>query len=445
MPTLQPRKRLLAKIQLSTTKKSRYTFAPNGWYTTNKSRLGGVEFLTVGVPDDFDAYRVGFLNITAVPFKVTKVIACSSSRWNDYFNPISASMTNRPSSDWVTATFMMAGSNISQIVTVPDAPTSAIVGGNTTDVATGQTAMPRIYWSDWTPCQSVGADPLHGMRVLMLRCQMPGDQTVTTTNGQLAGWSGVPSVHHGYGSDHVTDPAASQNDGTTAALLVANRLYSGQVMAIIEVITRNAGHLIMTGGDSQQQGTGTTSQFNGFLPQAVFPLGISNVGHVPLGLLNVAQGGAKSNQFFPRMMNFISAASPSVVILPGWSYNDFDGLVGESAGTVGAFFSRLQVTADAARLAGAVPIFLTPFPRDAAAMTPDRVAIWRALRQSILNMAGRGEIVVDATAVLGHTTFGELDGTYIAPLTNDNKHPNDDGHAAVASLIRPILREICGI
>jgi hypothetical protein len=213
-------------------------------------------------------------------------------------------------------------------------------------------------------------------------------------------------------------------------------------MAIVEVITRNAGHLVMTGGDSHQQGTSTTSQFNSFLPQAVLPFGSSKVGCVPIGLLNVAQGGATSGQFFHRMSHFISATFPSIVVLPGWSYNDLDNRAETEACDVSAFFARLQFTADAARLVGATPVFLTPFPRDAAVMTTDRLAIWRALRQSILNMAASGEIVVDAGAVLGHTSFGGLDGTYISSLTNDNKHPNDAGHAAVASLLGPIIKDI---
>ncbi len=106
------------------------------------------------------------------------------------------------------------------------------------------------------------------------------------------------------------------------------------------------------------------------------------------------------------------------------------------------FFARLLQAADMVRLNGAVPLWLTPFPRNSSFMTAERLAPWRALRQSILGLQTAGEIVADATAVLGNMTAGEYDGTYLPAMTSDQLHPNDNGHAAVADLLKPVIKSL---
>jgi hypothetical protein len=443
-----------ARLSHGTRRSNRYTFSPAGWITTNSSRRGGAELVAIGVPDDFVAFRVGFVNIRPTPFNITKVIACASSRWNDYINPLDEAQVNRPSSAWSASTFAMKGADDPRIVTAHGAPTSATVAGNTIDPSSGETNVPAMYWSDWTPCRSVGADPAFGMRVLMLRCQIPPGQPLTTTHNYYVGWNGVASVHLGYdaflggfnnGSDQVTDPADTQTAGLTAAVLKTNCVASGQTMAVIEVLTERPGYLILTGGDSHHMGSSTVSEINSYLPQAVLPIGAANVGRVPFGIMNVAQGGMTSRQFFPRLANAIAAAQPSVVILPGWTSNDLSGSVRADAAANTMFLTRLIATAEVARKVGTIPIFLTPFPRDPANMTEIQVGPWLALRQAILGMEAAGEIVADATAVLGQRRSGVFDGTFIPNLTSDHVHPNDAGHAAVAALLMPILRAVCGL
>ena len=84
------------------------------------------------------------------------------------------------------------------------------------------------------------------------------------------------------------------------------------------------------------------------------------------------------------------------------------------------------------RDAGAVPIFLTPFPRDAAFMTPAVLTTWLAQREAVLAMSASGELVLDAASVLGEQIDGRLTGTFRGGLSTDTMHPNDAGHAVVA-------------
>ena len=56
----------------------------------------------------------------------------------------------------------------------------------------------------------------------------------------------------------------------------------------------------------------------------------------------------------------------------------------------------------------------------------------------------RYAVVADAAAVLGRQTNGDLDGTYLPTMTKDDVHPNDAGHAAVADLLKPIIKALAG-
>ena len=42
-------------------------------------------------------------------------------------------------------------------------------------------------------------------------------------------------------------------------------------------------------------------------------------------------------------------------------------------------------------------------------------------------------------------TDGQFDGTYLPQYTDDQVHPNDAGHAAVAELLTPLISAICGL
>jgi hypothetical protein len=131
-------------------------------------------------------------------------------------------------------------------------------------------------------------------------------------------------------------------------------------------------------------------------------------------------------------------------VLPGWTYNEMDGVVHADQAADDLFFARLLMTAETCARAGAIPIFLTPFPRDPGGMTPVQVAPWRKLRKSILALRETGAVVLDATTLLGHQTAGVLDGTYLPQFSLDRAHPNDAGHAVLARALVPIIEGLIG-
>ena len=424
-------------------KTNRYTWAPNGSITTvscEGTGLFGTEFLTVCCPDDFYAVRVGFPNLSTSPLTLPSVMAAPSDSVNDLCNPTGGFAA-------VRLTFANGGADIDKIVTVSGALQTVTVSPNNVDPTSGEARVPAWTWTDWVNCNSAPPDPASNMRVLMIRLTVNRNQgqPVTFANGKFDGWSGVSTVNRGYDAFH-----GGINNGTDHTmfdyipkeLAFVNSLTNGPIAACVQFMTAHSGVTGMTTGDSHHSGVGTIASFHNYLNQAVLSIGQKYAGVIPFGSVNCANGGANSQQFFPYLQSLMPFVNPTFVVLPGWSYNELNGEINADSIACSRFFARLLQVSDVVRMSGAIPIFLTPFPRDDKAMLVPQVTAWLKLRQSILDMRMQGEIVIDAAAALGHSTNGVLDGTYNPNVTTDNVHPNDAGHAAVAAQLRPIIEQM---
>jgi hypothetical protein len=198
-------------------------------------------------------------------------------------------------------------------------------------------------------------------------------------------------------------------------------------------------------GDSHHQGTSTTTQFWNYLLRSTVALNARYKGQVPFGYWTTAQGAADSELIFGRLNGILEVARPSFVVLPGWTYNEKTLTVHADHIANMNFFSRLLMASEACVRAGAVPIFLTPFPRDARSMTPVQLRAWRALHTAIASLRDSGAMVLDAASILTHRTNGALDGTYRSEYSDDEAHPNDAGHAAVSAALTPMIERVCGL
>ena len=141
-------------------------------------------------------------------------------------------------------------------------------------------------------------------------------------------------------------------------------MINGSFACVAQFLTRNPGIVGMTTGDSHHQGTTTTGAFNGYLARTASSLGSENLGSVPMGWANCAVGGAVSQQFFPYLQSLIGYINPAYVILPGWTANETMGGAKADTACCNQFFARLLQAADLVRLNGALPLWLTPFPRN---------------------------------------------------------------------------------
>ena len=214
-------------------------------------------------------------------------------------------------------------------------------------------------------------------------------------------------------------------------------------VSCVQFLTRNAGIVGMTTGDSHHQGTSTTTQFWNYLLRATVRIGAQHVGRIPFDIGPLPGGSQVA--VVNSLTNVLDIAKPSFVVLPGWTYNDMSGPVHADAAANDIFLARLLMTAEACVSNGAVPIFLTPFPRDPQSMTEQCLRPWLKLHQHILSMRDSGRYRCRChRPTRRQIALGEFDGRYLPEYTSDQMHPNDAGHAALADLLAVEIQKLVG-
>jgi hypothetical protein len=416
----------------------RLSWAPSGWLVSGTTTRVDTDLLTLTCPDDFVAIRLGFTNIKPEHYSITQVIASASSTLGDFANPTGDAF-------WIPLTFAQTGAASDDIVSASDAPTLITVRGNSPDPATGRTDRPHWTWTDWAPLRSIRrTDVPDAPRAVMIRVLLPAGCTHTRPNGGFLEYHRHSEMNRGF--DYVAGHVPA--DVVTAPQTVfAPAACLGQFnppASCVQFLTVNEGVVGMTTGDSHHQGTNTTTQFWNYLLQATVELGARHVGRMPFGYWSTARGGADSGLFFPSLAQVLPVARPSFVVLPGWTYNEMNRAVHADQTAIDRFFARLIMTAESCIDEGAIPIFLTPFPRDPGGMTPVQLGPWRRLRASILALGEAGAVVLDAATMFGRRSDGHLDGTYLPQYSDDHMHPNNAAHAALARDLVAIIEGLCG-
>lgn len=419
----------------------RWSWMVSGWFESHDlpSDGGGTSCVTLGCSDDFVAVRLGFPNVSARPWRITRVIGRPSDRFNDYIRPTGHS-------SWTTFTFVNSGADQSAIVSRTDAPTEIEVQG-LDQAPLAQSARVSWTWSDWAPIRSLTPDPETGLRVLMLRALVPSNQTVTFAVGQLRQFTGNRPLNNGYdiligglkfNIDLVSNPDLDYPGSTQT--WIDNQLAPGSLFPIVQFLTRKQGISGIAAGDSHAQGTSTTEQFSSFLYRATGLLGQMYSNLIPFSNTNCAVGGLGSDEFFARFESLIPAVRPSYAVLPGWTFNDRSGSVKADQAAMDVFLARLLSTIETCQANNVLPIVLTPFPRDSEAMSDVQLVPWRWLRQTLLELQSPGMTVIDATAILGQQRNNAFDGTYLPQMSTDQMHPNNDGHMAIARAVANAVR-----
>jgi lysophospholipase L1-like esterase len=309
----------------------------------------------------------------------------------------------------------------------------------------------RLTWTAWSACRSIGADPKTGLRILMIRLRVPEHEDYTYCNGGFFEHSDKFDLHHGFdyfigglgaGIDLVSNIDSTVDRWNDMATLKTTGISNGSVIAAIQVLTTKPCLVGMNVGDSHHSGAGSTSAFSNYLLQQVFYCKAGLNTRTPLGIINTALGGLNSAQFLSRFLKHLPSFHVDYVVLPGWSFNDHDVRRGRPEQDNEKFFGRLMFAANEVTLAGAIPIFLTPFPRDPARMTGDLYKAWADLRARILDLRRHGCIVIDCGILLGRMVDGTLTGTYKDRLSDDDVHPNDAGHRLIADKLEYVLSSL---
>jgi hypothetical protein len=414
----------------------RWSWMVSGWFEPIDlgSDGGGTACMTLGCSDDFVAVRLGFPNVLDRPWRITSAIARPSGNFNDYITPTGES-------SWTKFTTTNAGADSTEIVSRHDVSTEIEVRGlDNTPLA--RAARVSWTWTDWAPIRSQPPDPVTGMRVLMLRALLPSNQTITYANGQLRKFTGNKALNRGhdvligglkFNIDTVSDPNCHYP--TSTQTWIDNQLTPGTLFPMVQFLTCKPGISGIVAGDSHAQGTSTTEQLSSFIHYATASLGQIYFNDIPFSMTNCAVGGLGSEEFFARLECLIQAVQPSYAVLPGWTYNDKTGTVKADQAAMNVFLARLLNAMEMCESNGIFPIILTPFPRNADAMTEVQLAPWRQLRETLLGLRNSATTVIDATSILGRQENGIFDGTYLPSMSFDQMHPHDDGHTAIARAI----------
>jgi hypothetical protein len=416
----------------------RISFMPSGWIEQVElgTGAGGTVCLTIGCPDSFFAVRIGFPNLASEPWRLGKLFGRASTSFNDLVIPTGQT-------DWVPFCATETG-NADDLPVVIDQPHEIIVRPRVAAPGAATAGVPRWTWTNWAPIASVEPDPESGLRVLMLRALLPSGQTVSYAVGEMRRWIGNQSDNKGFkcfagGLKFDIDRGTEDVLYEPPRAWAGNNPVNGSMFPIVQFLTRNPGVTGILVGDSHQQGTSTTDQLTNFLFRAVTAAMPGYAGSVPLGYVNLAQGGSISSDFFERLIALIKDVRPSYVVLPGWTANDRSGNAQADQTAVSRFFGRLLLAAEICEAERALPIFLTPFPRDPGFMGMDRFGPWTWVREQILALRQHGAMVIDATPLLAQVENGIAFGTYKPEYSNDAMHPNDAGHQMVADLFQPLF------
>lgn len=436
-----PRGRAETSAHVSVRRTRHYTWAPNLWTATHGLPAGEgpvTMAYACGVPDDFSAVRVGFVNVLGTPWQMTKVIAMPSSSWNDYVTPTGGASP-------VALTF--------------GGGASGTILPNSGELTPSGSAIPAVSWSDWVGLRSQPADPATGMRVLMLRALVPGGQTITSCNGTWGGYSGAHggsfSVNHGYdiftgglkGADRVSNPFA-QHDHTSS--YIANNPCNGTIFGIIQAKTRNEGFALCQAGESKFFGTSTTAQMWNWQLRSVGLLGAEYAGRVPIGYCCTAVGGYDSAHAFGLARQLLPQVDPGIVDVP--SYNGNERHFGMPYTDLASEQVEWEMTRDFlqfVRRLGGTPILASPMPfcRAGAPLTSRTANYGPGFRAAFAAWKSFAEKhdgpVFDLYASLGANEAGEDCRYREAFMTTDGNHPDDAGHALLVepylALIRPML------
>jgi len=414
-------------------KSSVLSWAPSGWLIDQEIKTVATSFHVIGVPSEFRAVRIAFANDTPNSFRVKGVIVSASASAGDFANPI-------PKNGWRRITFASNGQPSDEIMEDPAAPGGIDVQGS----RTCSSPIPEWTWSDWVPLSSI-FDPNdeHNQCTVMVRVLLEANQVIVQPNGSFHGYFAEPKINLGYeyGAGWLPIDCVNENLELREDLIkLASFGRARATIACFQFLTLKPGYTIMTTGDSHQQGTSTTTQFMNFVLRSILELGAKHANRIPFGYVSCAVGGSTSEAAFSRLKRLVPIIKPSLVVLPGWIYNDEKDGINADVAIIRTFAARLMMAAETCRRHGGEPLFTTPLPRDAESMGSSQMEGWMEIREKIMNLRTVGLPVLDGASLVGALDYsGHLTGTYLPESSDDSVHPNDKGHAMIATELTRLL------
>lgn len=363
---------------------------------------------------------------TSAAWTLDRCCAAPSAKINDGFTPVDASgnavsFTNFTTNNAGADGYVPSPAGSASSLTVPVASASGV---------------PALAATDWLQLASLVRADGENLPLLMLRgyCannpQGPSHGINYTTNWPAVNQGRRIQVYRKAG-DCVTTPAnftAPGQGGSGDYILFAG----------VQTYQQGRGFNCMTLGDSLTQGYYTTADANGFGFQACTALSTLTR---PFSIINSGWQGQTTTQFIARGYIDLALLKPDIVVIETSSPNDLP----STQAQFNAMLARAVAFADACVRAGAVPILktATPYPTYYSAPNdPLRQAANAVVRA--LGAAG-SYLVLDADAAVtdGGSPLAQIQPAY--RTAGSTGHINDAGHAAIATLLKPLLIAAAGV
>ena len=299
-------------------------------------------------------------------------------------------------------------------------------------------AVPQLYFSDWVPLASVQrADGGIG-RLIHVRTLIAGGRAMRGVTTSVDG------------RDNPADPYASTGRSYQTCFVRGNFVAGGDVPELDAVPPPAQGRALLYGiqlmcrrpvatvqmvGDSIGTGYGSRTNHIGFAQLAV---SLVSTPALPACFLQSGTYAQPSAAFYRAAAQDLDASRVAVAIIQTWSGNDVDAAMSERQAQVvadTAWRGALRY-GDLVRRQGGVPIYLSAVPQKTKCLTAAQDLARLSSVARCAELGRQGEWTLDLNGILGDR--GSPVG-YAAALSDDQLHPNHDGHARVASRLAPML------
>jgi len=287
--------------------------------------------------------------------------------------------------------------------------------------ATLAAANPAFACGDWTKCPSIPRADGSFRPLLQVRSYNSGAATLINEVDKDA-WDD-PAVHLGRIID-LYDGGGDQSAAASPAMAEVIRCY----VAGLEFLGPRMVQSVLCIGDSETEGNMSTSGRRSWGHIVTAALSTANR---PVSHINAGWTAQTTQQFVDRGIQDIRRFLPSVVCFPGMSPNDFP----TAMAVVQNGFENCLRLANAAREAGAIPIFWTSFPTNGRTAAQDAPRQW--LNATLRGLRSNGWLVADFDAAISNG--GNPASILPAFDSGDGLHLNDAGWNACAAVMQPVL------
>lgn len=314
-----------------------------------------------------------------------------------------------------------------------------VSGSSSFNLAAGTSGdAPSWTTTDWMNLPSMARTDGGTLPILIVRLFIPAANANRSAYdyADLNLWTTESSVN-----GRVWRPRTQAVDGVTT---LGNFTLAGSVAnygchpVLIQYASRKTGATVLVIGDSIYEGADANSR-HGW--QFLASEAVSTT-DFPIEICTLSIGGANSTTWRTRLTAAISSVKPDIVVMPGFEINDTSAPMTDTH--IRTMRGNIAIALAACRENNATPIVGTGIPRNPTGTYGVDFGATDSLRQDLNEYwrAASDVLIADFDSVIA----GEIDAdgqTLIATgMTDDALHPNNAGHAVLATEFGKILSNI---